>query len=361
MNRSRRCRASVVTFGTGANVDPVTGTPLTVEAWVRPESNDGAVVAHGGPQNGYAIYLQGGKPRFAVRSDNALGEIGADAALAAGWTHLAATVDLDRTMKLYVNGELAAEDKAPALLAENPKQPLDIGADSGSAVAEYESPFAYRGLIDEVRVYHAALTAAEIKARAEDPSADPGTAPAVASAFTGGKAESAVQGGAKGEAANTERVPGKLGDALKFAGMPNAGKGKGKGKGSANANKKPGDAGKSSFQVEMNWAEDVPLFPQGMALAGDTIFIAGAPDLIDEEETFARITRRDESVDALLAQQDAALRGEQGSILMAVSKADSEEKGRLQLPTLPVWDGMAAANGKLFVAGKDGKVYCLGE
>ena len=63
----------------------------------------------------------------------------------------------------------------------------------------------------------------------------------------------------------------------------------------------------------------------------------------------------------LRAKQDAALEGENGAILWAVSTGDGEKRTELKLPSLPVWDGMAVANNKLFIATKDGKVLCYGE
>ena len=68
------------------------------------------------------------------------------------WTHLAGTFD-GTTLQLYINGKLAAS--GPGTLGPINNQPLEI-AQSGDCV-----PFA--GLLDEVRLYKRALSAAEIK------------------------------------------------------------------------------------------------------------------------------------------------------------------------------------------------------
>ena len=112
--------------------------------------------------------------------------------------------------------------------------------------------------------------------------------------------------------------------------------------------------------MQPHWNQTVPMFAQAMALADDTLLVAGPPDLMDEEYTFDRIMEGDKSVDPLLKKQDAALNGEQGGKLLAVSKTDGAQQQELQLDALPVWDGMAVANGSLYVADKDGKITRFG-
>jgi hypothetical protein len=81
---------------------------------------------------------------------------------------------------------------------------------------------------------------------------------------------------------------------------------------------------------------------------------------MDEEYTFERIMEKDASVDSLLTQQDAALAGGEGGTLVGVSVKDGSPGQEIKLDSLPVWDGMAVANGSLFVATEDGKVVRFG-
>lgn len=97
-----------------------------------------------------------------------------------------------------------------------------------------------------------------------------------------------------------------------------------------------------------------------MTLAGDTVFVAGPPDLMDEEYTFERIMEEDAAVNSLLEQQDAALAGKEGGTLVGVSVGDGSPRHEIKLDALPVWDGMAVANGSLFVATEDGSVVRFG-
>lgn len=46
-------------------------------------------------------------------------------------------------------------------------------------------------------------------------------------------------------------------------------------------------------------------------------------------------------------------------MLWAVSAADGKKQAEYTLAAPPVFDGMAAANGKLFLVTLDGKVSCL--
>ena len=66
-------------------------------------------------------------------------------------------------------------------------------------------------------------------------------------------------------------------------------------------------------------------------------------------------------VQARLAEQDAAMRGDRGAVLWAVSTGDGGKIGELRLEALPVFDGMAAAEGSLFIPLKNGTVVCMGE
>jgi hypothetical protein len=98
-----------------------------------------------------------------------------------------------------------------------------------------------------------------------------------------------------------------------------------------------------------------------MVLAGHQLFVAGPPDIIDEESTFQKLTERDPQVQQLLAEQDDALNGGQGGLLLAVDADTGQIAHQIKLETLPVWDGLAGANGRLFLSTQDGRVICYGK
>ena len=94
-----------------------------------------------------------------------------------------------------------------------------------------------------------------------------------------------------------------------------------------------------------------------MVLTGETLFVAGPPDVLNEDEAFER--PGDPQVKNKIMEQDAAYEGKRGALLIGVSTADGKPVLRLDLSSGPVWDGMAAANGRLYLSTKDGKVLCF--
>jgi hypothetical protein len=113
----------------------------------------------------------------------------------------------------------------------------------------------------------------------------------------------------------------------------------------------------TKYLVTHHWSQDLPLWSRGMVLANKTIFVAGPADTIDEEQAFRQVN--DPAVAAKLAEQAATLRGTQGALLWAVNSVDGSKLAEHQLDAPPVFDGMAAANGRLYVAGTNGQVVCL--
>ena len=70
-------------------------------------------------------------------------------------------------------------------------------------------------------------------------------------------------------------------------------------------------------------------------------------------------THPDPVVPRRLDEQDAALQGEKGALLWVVSASDGKKLAGFNLETTPAWDGMAAANGRLYLSTTDGKVLCF--
>jgi outer membrane protein assembly factor BamB len=113
-----------------------------------------------------------------------------------------------------------------------------------------------------------------------------------------------------------------------------------------------------SSAADVKWSQDSPpLIARAMVLAGDVLYVAGPPDVLDEE---AAVTRHWEAdMERQLAEQDAAWQDERGAALWAVSAATGERLKEIDLGSMPVWDGMAAAAGRLFVSKMDGTVVAF--
>jgi outer membrane protein assembly factor BamB len=314
---------------------------LSIQAWINPNKPTGVVVAHGGPQNGYAIYLNKGKLHFAVRANNGLTQaVSPMRTPPKKWSHVAGVLGKKGEMLLYLNGEQIAKATSESLITANPIQGLQIGADALSAVAEYTAPLGFTGSIDEVRIFHRALSAEEIKSHAANPGGVPEDRSGIVldCSFDRGHGRDFSGQNNHGKVEGAQPAKGKAGNAMRFTGKPAKSKGIG------------------GYHVVHEWTKETPLFVRSMLLSGDALFIAGPPDIMDEEETFKRLTERDPEVHKILASQDAALEGKQGGILRVVNKNDGAQLTEYKIGALPVWDSLAASANSLYWATETGEV-----
>jgi hypothetical protein len=130
-------------------------------AWVKPEAPSGVVVARGGAFCGYALYIHQGLAKFGIhRVQDGPGYIAAGRQpVGRDWVHLAGVIRSDR-IELYVNGQRAAATQTAGFIPGNCGQGMEIGGDLGTSPAEITTSFT--GLIDEVKVFPAALQEKEI-------------------------------------------------------------------------------------------------------------------------------------------------------------------------------------------------------
>jgi hypothetical protein len=103
----------------------------------------------------------------------------------------------------------------------------------------------------------------------------------------------------------------------------------------------------------VKWSNEKSLIVRAMVLAGDRILVAGPPDL---GRKTAGILAYENEKEAL-----SGFRGEKGVVLRIVSAEDGSEISQCELTSMPVFDGMSTAAGKLFISLKDGTVECWGE
>jgi outer membrane protein assembly factor BamB len=347
----------------------IADTPLTVEAWVLPDGQDGLIASHGGARLGYALAIEDGRPGFTVRRDpETVVTAEAQRPLDQGWHHLVGVLG-EKSLRLYVDGQLAAEAPSSGMISGQPILGLQLGAPANSLVGPFGRATAYTGLLDQFAVFGRALSETEIVMHSQDAAAIQSTAnPLLVATFDQGNARDESPSKANGVLSGVGLGKGKIAQALWFQkstgkpGLPlatgpatgNGGRGQ---KGAAPA---PSAPAKGSF-VEHQWARPVPIFIRGMALAGKTIFIAGPPDQVDEEYAFERMSAKDPAITEVLAEQDAALDGQRGAKLWSVSTETGGSSAELDLKSPPVWDGLAVARGRLYAATVDGKVLCFGK
>ena len=140
---------------------PIAGTPLTLMAWVKSDAPSGVVVARGGAFCGFSLYIKDGVGRFGIHrvQDEPIYIAAGREQIVGTWVHMAGVIKSDR-IELYVNGKLAASEETPGYIPGNCGQGMEIGFDVANSPAEITDNF--EGLIDEVKVYHAALSEDDI-------------------------------------------------------------------------------------------------------------------------------------------------------------------------------------------------------
>jgi len=89
-------------------------------------------------------------------------------------------------------------------------------------------------------------------------------------------------------------------------------------------------------KVNYHWSQPLPFYARGMLLAGDTLFAAGPSDVPD-------FSSHNPTSDVWL---------------WAVSATDGTKKAQYKLKAPPVFDSLAAADGRLFFTTADGRVVC---
>lgn len=334
--------AGAVTFPKADELSPA-NKPLTLEAWILPDSASGTIAHHGGPRLGLCLEFRDKKLAFHVRSTpEKLHSIVAAEVLTDGWHHVAAVLAADGKMSLHLDGALVAEGQG-ALISDNPANGLYLGNGAGVVDAKGAGPFS--GLMDQVGLYHRALSAGQVQERFIQPDVRPQECVFFCS-FDNGDSRDDSGAGLHGIGSGLETGKGKVGAALWFRQRDPVGKG--------------GSSGGGSF-VKHTWDRYVPIVTRSMALAGKTLFISGPPDTIDEEYAFERLAAKDPAILEELKEQDEALEGRRGAKMWAVNVETGEQSAGLELTSPPVWDGIAIAQGRVYVATTDGRLQCFGK
>ncbi len=113
--------------------------------------------------------------------------------------------------------------------------------------------------------------------------------------------------------------------------------------------------------VRSDWGVDVPLLATGLVLAegadgeDGSLILVGAPHTVSERRVGRGVVQAREQ----LRDQALALDGRQGGVLHVASTKDGSELFGRKLPHVPVFDGLAAAYGRVYVSLADGSVMCL--
>ena len=100
------------------------------------------------------------------------------------------------------------------------------------------------------------------------------------------------------------------------------------------------------------WSRQVPIFARALVLANDTLLLAGPPE--------SASVRTSELILSDPHKAEAAFRGRHGAALCLVDATNGESLTRYELESSPVFDGMIAARGRVFLSLEDGSIVCFG-
>jgi fibronectin type 3 domain-containing protein len=171
--------AALLFNGTNARVNIPNSSSLqltsgmTLEAWVNPAtvSNAWRDVIYKGNDNYYlgaTTSPTGGPGGGGTFGGTGADVVGSSALPTNTWSHLALTYD-NASLRLYVNGILADSQARTGAIATSTNQ-LQIGGDS--IYGQY-----FNGIIDDVRIYNSAISAAQIQADMDQAGTGVPTAP----------------------------------------------------------------------------------------------------------------------------------------------------------------------------------------
>lgn len=110
---------------------------------------------------------------------------------------------------------------------------------------------------------------------------------------------------------------------------------------------KPGRKNKLNSTVwpkpkQARWSLPLPIRVTAMAVGGPTLLCAGTPDTLEPDEPWA------------------AYEGKRGGVLFALSTEDGKKQAEMKLDDAPVYDGMAIADGRLYLSTVTGTLLSIG-
>ena len=125
------------------------------------------------------------------------------------------------------------------------------------------------------------------------------------------------------------------------------------------AGKRVGSRKISVTRFVSDWSDDISVQINSMVLTDKVLFVAGPPDVEDEEEAVK--TLLDPETQKKLAEQSEAFQGKRGALLVAVSRDGGQKLAAYGLDFVPRFDGLIAANGRLYISTLSGDVFCLSD
>ena len=156
--------ASAVTVPDAPELNFGSTTDFSVEAWVRrPSNGDAMTICNKGDTNGsfWLRWYDNGSFRFMLDYGSTVSDCQTEDVFGTDqWHHVVATADRNGTMKIYVNGILAAEEALPGATLSG-----DISSDGKDmTIGQMDGGKFWDGGLDDFAVYDTALDPAQVAA-----------------------------------------------------------------------------------------------------------------------------------------------------------------------------------------------------
>jgi outer membrane protein assembly factor BamB len=108
----------------------------------------------------------------------------------------------------------------------------------------------------------------------------------------------------------------------------------------------PGKEGYLLFAMDKEtgrqiWKKRIPVRVNAMVATDGFLFVGGFPDVVAPGDPLG------------------AFEGRKGGVLSACDKTDGKTLWEYALPSPPVFNGLASANGRLYLATQDGSIACF--
>ena len=97
---------------------------------------------------------------------------------------------------------------------------------------------------------------------------------------------------------------------------------------------------KRAGKVAYLWSNRVPLRGQAILLGSNCLYLAGTRDVVEKKNPWAHVE------------------GRKGGLLAVYARLDGKRLAEVPLPSAPVFDGMSASQGNVYLVTRGGKVHC---
>ena len=137
---------------TGADAPDIGKRAFTIQAEIGPKIGDGVILAHGGSNHGFSLFIEKSRVVFGFRHGGKLSTVRSIDPIAQGEALVEASLGKDGSVVILWNAKKIAEGKAEGPLRVTPQEGLQVGQDFGAPVGEYAAPFPFVGEIRRVRL-----------------------------------------------------------------------------------------------------------------------------------------------------------------------------------------------------------------